>query len=670
MKRVAVIGAGPGGLVAAKTLLHSHPPNTFSVKVFEKSDRIGGLWNVKNRPKNGFLPSDMPTNLSKYTVGFSDLSWDSLRFEDRSAPTFPRAWQVEEYLEEYAKRYLPKEAISFRTEVKVADKIVEHSRTGWKVKYSIEGRQDLSEETFDYLLVATGFFNEPRPIQCGLDGFEQGSSPVKLVHSSKYRDLGDILPSGKQEGNKKILIVGGANSGGEAAAAVAFDLSSSRHSPGGDRDLNYQIHHVTPRPVYGLPLFVPGDAPGTFVPLDMKLYDLSKRPEGPISFAFGKQPPEMSRFVHGLMQSILGTDEHEVGFQLPVSNVAADLAAPYAAIQEHYAGFARSGNIVPVVGRVTSLSQSDDGQTLTGHIEGSTGGTTITDIAGVVYATGYTPHTALNFLPDPVKEALEYDPTNLRLPLLLHDDMVSSNPAEPSLGFIGFYEGPYWGVMEMQARLLAQKWANSSSDSESNSTEAQAGSKKRASTLREVRSAMHSAKERVPQYVFSDYLAILEQSSRDLNLSRNDNGWSPREGQVTSARYLAPGNDRAEAQKTMASLQRTVRASQETGLYAPRATFRALQGDWKLNRRLSSARPEFPSGTFMGTASFYPRRPTSPAFDLEYLYVERGTLVTEQGARMEAHRAYVWRYQEEGDEVSVWFVKADGEGRGMAVEYR
>jgi cation diffusion facilitator CzcD-associated flavoprotein CzcO len=40
-ERVAIVGAGPGGLVAASKLLQT---GILSVTIFEKGQRIGGLW--------------------------------------------------------------------------------------------------------------------------------------------------------------------------------------------------------------------------------------------------------------------------------------------------------------------------------------------------------------------------------------------------------------------------------------------------------------------------------------------------------------------------------------------------------------------------------------------------------------------------------------------------
>jgi len=39
-KSVCIIGAGPGGLVAAKTLTHDFPKGTFHVTVFEQADLL------------------------------------------------------------------------------------------------------------------------------------------------------------------------------------------------------------------------------------------------------------------------------------------------------------------------------------------------------------------------------------------------------------------------------------------------------------------------------------------------------------------------------------------------------------------------------------------------------------------------------------------------------
>ena len=67
-RRVAVIGSGPGGLVAARYLKH----HGFEPVIFEQEHEIGGQWNVGS-PHSGVWPS-MVTNTSRWLTCFSDLA--------------------------------------------------------------------------------------------------------------------------------------------------------------------------------------------------------------------------------------------------------------------------------------------------------------------------------------------------------------------------------------------------------------------------------------------------------------------------------------------------------------------------------------------------------------------------------------------------------------------
>ena len=74
MKTVCIVGAGPAGLAGAKVLLKT---GKFSVKIFEKASRIGGIWALDENSAGGFLHPDTPTNLSRFSVEFSDFRWDA-----------------------------------------------------------------------------------------------------------------------------------------------------------------------------------------------------------------------------------------------------------------------------------------------------------------------------------------------------------------------------------------------------------------------------------------------------------------------------------------------------------------------------------------------------------------------------------------------------------------
>src|SRR2546425_1223494 len=85
---VAIIGAGPSGLVAAKSAMESGLQPT----VFEKNRDMGGTGN----PKQGSTWKTMKTNLSKFSCMFSDFPH---RF---STEDFPLACDMHAYLKSYA----------------------------------------------------------------------------------------------------------------------------------------------------------------------------------------------------------------------------------------------------------------------------------------------------------------------------------------------------------------------------------------------------------------------------------------------------------------------------------------------------------------------------------------------------------------------------------------
>lgn len=98
----------------------------------------------------------------------------------------------------------------------------------------------------------------------------------------------------------------------------------------------------------------------------------------------------------------------------------------------------------------------------------------------------------------------------------------------------------------------------------------------------------------------------------------------------------------------------------------PGNVFKAFEGNWKVSRRLESGMSTYLSGNFQGTASFEMRSPTDPAYDAEYLYLEKGQFSSEQGLIMSATRRYVYRFQRSNNTISAWFVKAED---GSSVDY-
>jgi cation diffusion facilitator CzcD-associated flavoprotein CzcO len=220
---------------------------TFHVTVFEALDRIGGLWPVSEKD-DGMVNPDMCTNQSKHTVSFSDLAWPE------SAPAFPKAWQVGQYLERYVKTY-PGYEIRKNCKVVKAD-----LRDGkWHVRTQDRSSSETVEHEFDHLIVSTGFFGKPKVPKI------LGGSRAPVWHSSQVRDVKDLLTDGGKSSpspRRNIVVVGGQMSGIEIAAAIALQLSSAETTPGECEIPNaseYYITHIIQNPIWVMTLFYPKD---------------------------------------------------------------------------------------------------------------------------------------------------------------------------------------------------------------------------------------------------------------------------------------------------------------------------------------------------------------------------------------------------------------------------
>ena len=121
--RVAVIGADPSGLAAAKHALEAG----FDVAVFEASDALGGQWHT-TADHSGVWPG-MRTNTSRAMTAFSDFP--------APHPLHPAAEQIQAYLEAYARAFGVLDRIRFGTRA-------EEVQPGW----TVDG------EPFDAVVVA------------------------------------------------------------------------------------------------------------------------------------------------------------------------------------------------------------------------------------------------------------------------------------------------------------------------------------------------------------------------------------------------------------------------------------------------------------------------------------------------------------------------------------
>ena len=180
--RVAIIGAGPGGLAAAKHALEAG----FDVSVFEASGDLGGQW-YTTAAHSGIWPG-MRTNTSRTMTAFSDFP------APVEGDLHPRAEQIHEYLRSYAEEFGVTSCIRFGATVRS----VQTTGPKWQV----------DDESFDAVILASGRFHPP-VLPAGLEGFTG-----EVMHAYDY-------PGAEHFRDRRVVVYGNGVSGHEIASDIA-----------------------------------------------------------------------------------------------------------------------------------------------------------------------------------------------------------------------------------------------------------------------------------------------------------------------------------------------------------------------------------------------------------------------------------------------------------------
>ena len=368
----------------------------------------------------------------------------------------------------------------------------------------------------------------------------------------------------------------------------------------------------------------------TFLPVDLVSYNLGWRPAGPLQNQSGHIAPEAAGIIHDFLNKYIGSDQTDLGVPgLAVTNEARSQPA-YVTLSDEYSEFVRSGRINVVKGKVLGPSSERPNSVI---VDDAGKKTVIDDVEAVILATGFDASPSLDFLPEDILETLQFDPVGDEFPLALNVNAAASR-AIPSLGFVGFYRSPYWGVMEMQARYLGKLWS---------------GDERAIKALEEDLTMDIMLKlrrdPRRSQFPMGDYAYLMESFASILGIERfQPDKDTARTGLVLPARYsyiTASEKQKKQIGIALARFYDTFSKSETERRYLARAVFRAIQGDWKLEREITSNIDSYPSGKLTGTAEFRPRFPTEEGFDLEHLYLEKGNFTTTTGLQFSANRRFV-----------------------------
>lgn len=166
MEKVAIIGAGPGGLIAARFL----KSQGFAPQIFESHSSVGGQWDYTNC-NSGIWPQ-MVTNTYLEATRFSDMEYPE------GTPLFPHSGIVLQYLQDFSAKFDLLHLVKFGCILKH----LERGRTDYLLSFECAGKT--FTEIFPKVVIATGRYNRPfTPDIKGIDSF-QGD----VLHTFEYKD--------------------------------------------------------------------------------------------------------------------------------------------------------------------------------------------------------------------------------------------------------------------------------------------------------------------------------------------------------------------------------------------------------------------------------------------------------------------------------------------------
>lgn len=201
-KSVGIIGAGAGGLSAARYLLEAG----HDVELFEAGSYVGGLWVSDNDNGLSVAYDSLHINSEPLTTAFEGYPFPP------GTPLFPSHRQVAAYLNAFADDFDIRRRIRFRSRVVSVAPIGDR----WRIELS-----DGSSRQFDAVVVASGHQGVPAHPEWA-DDFEG-----EYLHSNSYR-----TPQAFE--SKRVLVLGVGNSGLDIASDLvpyASETISAARSP-------------------------------------------------------------------------------------------------------------------------------------------------------------------------------------------------------------------------------------------------------------------------------------------------------------------------------------------------------------------------------------------------------------------------------------------------------
>ncbi|MGD9866415.1 MAG: flavin-containing monooxygenase [Hyphomicrobiales bacterium] len=193
-QKYCIIGAGASGLAAAKVFAERGIP----FDCLEREKEVGGLWN--SATPSGVVYETCHMLSSREFSGYTDFPMP----ED--LPVFPSHKEALAYLKSYAGNF------GLERYIELGRKVLHIGKAddGWSVQ--VEGEQ--SPRRYKGVVIANGHHCEPRWPEI------PGRFAGEYIHSRDYR-------SPRQLEGKRVLVIGGGNSGCDIAIDAAHHAVSS-----------------------------------------------------------------------------------------------------------------------------------------------------------------------------------------------------------------------------------------------------------------------------------------------------------------------------------------------------------------------------------------------------------------------------------------------------------
>ncbi|GFS20044.1 flavin-containing monooxygenase [Elysia marginata] len=229
--RVAIIGAGGGGLCALRHLMGprtlkktdgdgDHQGVQFEAVCFEQAAKVGGTWAYTDqvgRDEHGnsihsSMYKNLKTNLPKQCMAFPDFPFHN------DLPSFIGHEDVQNYLEDYADSFGILKYIQFYRQVQLVKPMHDKdSRYGlrWEVttRSVLDPQDDGETDVYDAVLMGNGNYAIPfLPTLPGSESYEG-----QIVHSHNYR-----RPEPYRD---QVVVMLGANASGQDIALELSDVA-------------------------------------------------------------------------------------------------------------------------------------------------------------------------------------------------------------------------------------------------------------------------------------------------------------------------------------------------------------------------------------------------------------------------------------------------------------